>query len=125
MLLKLNKESNLDLNESFKDVVIRKPLIVSGQGGAVNLVSIDDDTKNFQNDNNNYSDTNALFNEIRSINSNLINIKRRIEEVYESLKNENSTLSSQVDDKFSLLNSSIKRIAVQPVVRTANSIIHK
>lgn len=107
--------------DELNGLVQKRPIVVNGYGGQVHLVPLEDDS--FQTNTNattsnlpnNHS---VLLTEIRGIHSTVINMKRRMEEIYSSLRAEVDCNHTETKQKIQRLNASIKRIAVQPVVRS-------
>lgn len=109
-------------------IVKKKTLIVNGHGGQVILVPLEELNSNDQDvsptntyitgqSNTASTSQSLLLNELRGLQTNLINLKRRIEEIHGSIQAEIHDNHTHITKKIQRLDTSIKRIAVQPVIR--------
>lgn len=99
-------------------LIERVPIVLTGNSTTVNFTEICDETLRRHT---NSSNGNAVLNEVVSISANLFTIKKRVEEIYSSLNHEILELRKNLNDELSVIKANIRRIACQPVVRTAVS----
>ena len=110
-------------NRSLINGVVRKrPLIISGHGDQVNIIPIQ--LNNFlSNDSisSNRHGQSTFLNEFRGIQATLINMKKRMEEIHSNIRVDFQNGQMELQEKYERLDTSVKRIAIQPVMRRMES----
>ncbi|CAK4166287.1 unnamed protein product [Aphanomyces euteiches] len=99
--------------DEIAQIVQRVPIAVSGFGGELNIVELGvDGVANERN-----STSVAIMSELAAINSVVLSLKRRQEDVFGLLQSDIGELRHHVDSKLNTLSSVVKRVAIIPRAR--------
>ena len=118
----INKFKIASGKDLLQDIVIQESIIVSVHGGQVNLISLGEAENENLNGVNNLS-PDVFLTEIRALNSNVMNLKRRVEEIYSYLKSDVDTNYNQTKSSINRIYTSVSRISAQPLVRSTHQVL--
>jgi hypothetical protein len=107
-------EGGFDIESSIPTLIERRTIILTGYGGSLNFTEAGQITEDSN------SGSFCLMSEMMALNVNVLQLQRRQEEMITETQRSFRDLQEFMQKNIQRMNSSIKRIALQPVVRPRN-----
>ncbi len=110
---------NYESIDEIRDVIERVPVVVSGSAGQLNFVELGLNHTTGAPLGPSAATSTGIATELAALTSTVLGVKRRLEEINSNHQNSLMDMRSEFEKSLRRIHTSIKRIALQPVVRRA------